>query len=66
MLGAVASKLAVAQSTVLRSSLLLVIARLVHMHLPELLHCLATLPAPGGELPLLHCLTARYHIVPAP
>ena len=62
MLGAVVAKLSVAQSTLLISSLLLVIARLVHLHLPELIHCLASMPSPAHgalpappECPAAHC-----------
>ena len=61
MLGAVVAKLAMAQSTLLISSLLLVIARLVHLHLPELVQCLAAMPAPAGAHPLCWAL-----LLPAP
>lgn len=48
MLGALVAKLGVAQSTLLISSLLLVVARLVHLYLPELVACLAAMPGPAG------------------
>ena len=50
MLEAVVAKLSGAQSTLLISSLLLIIARLVHLHLPELVQCLAALPGTDGEM----------------
>lgn len=64
MLAALVAKLAVAQSTLLISSLLLVVARLVHLHLPELVACLAAMPAPDGAPPPRQqrlCATAHIH-----
>lgn len=55
MLGALVAKLRVAQSTLLISSLLLVVARLVHLHLPELVRCLAAMPGPTGARAELTC-----------
>jgi hypothetical protein len=44
----VAAKLAVAESAPVITGLLLVVARLVHLHLPDTLACLASQPAPHG------------------
>ena len=43
-----AEKLAVAESIPVVTGLLLVVARLVHLHLPDTLSCLASQPAPKG------------------
>lgn len=47
-----AGKLAVSESTPVITGLLLVVARLLHLHLPDTLACLASQPAPHGAVQL--------------